>query len=108
MYAVIRRVRPEAEPRISDEEVVRRVQQELVPVYSKIRGFVAYYLVDMGNREISTVSIFESRDGAEESTRIAKDWVTRNRDALGSMRFEVAAEGEVRVHQTAEHAVGAR
>lgn len=75
MYAVIRRYKVKPG---SGEELARRAQQGFVPIVQGIPGFVAYYGIQSGNDEIATVSVFETREGEEESTRKAAEWVAQN------------------------------
>jgi hypothetical protein len=59
-------------------EVVRRTEQDFVPILRQIDGFVEYYNVDLGNGEGATISVFSSQAGAEESTAQAATWVQAN------------------------------
>jgi hypothetical protein len=72
MYSSIRRAngKPGTVP-----EVIRKVKEGFVPIASSVPGFVAYYLVDIGNDSVMTVSIFQDKAGAEESGKRAADWV---------------------------------
>jgi hypothetical protein len=47
------------------------VQEAFLPVVSDIPGFVAYYWVDAGGGVMLSVSVFESKEGADESNRRA-------------------------------------
>jgi heme-degrading monooxygenase HmoA len=60
------------------EEFLRRVQQGFVPLISKASGFRAYYVLQVRNDEVVSVSIFDTQAGAEESVRRAADWVAKN------------------------------
>ena len=42
------------------------------------KGFQAYYLLDTWDGGFATISVFEDRAGAEESTRAAAKWVAEN------------------------------
>ena len=97
MYASIRRyqIKPGAMP-----EITRRVNEGFVPIISKAPGFVAYYLVDAGNDIGATVSVFDDQAGAEESNRMAADWVKENIAALVASAPQITA-GEVVGHKTA-------
>jgi hypothetical protein len=75
MYAVIRRYN--SYEGMSDK-IVRRVNEGFVPLISGMRGFVSYYLLDVGDGTIATVSVFEDRQGADESTQAASEWVRKN------------------------------
>lgn len=43
---------------------------------------MAYYALSAGCGEIATVSVFEDEAGAEESARMAAEWVRQNLAAL--------------------------
>lgn len=60
------------------EEFVRRVQQGFVPLISQVSGFRAYYVLQVRDDEVVSVSIFDSQAGAEESVRRAAEWVAKN------------------------------
>ena len=97
MYASIRRynVSPGAAT-----EIAQRVSQGFVPIISKAPGFAAYYIVDAGNDIVASVSVFQDHAGAEESNRMAADWVKKNIASLFSGPPEITA-GAVTVHKTA-------
>jgi hypothetical protein len=76
------------------------VNQGFLPIISKAPGFVAYYIVDAGNDVVASVSVFEDEAGAEESNRMAADWVKENIASLVSGSPEITA-GAVTVHKIA-------
>jgi hypothetical protein len=56
-------------------------------------GFVAYFALDAGQGEYGTVSVFEDQASAEESNRVAEEWVNENlRELLPNPDY---AAGEV-------------
>jgi hypothetical protein len=75
MYLTIRNYEDEASDVV--EQTIRR-QDSLVALMRGIDGFVAYYIVDPGNGGLASVSVFETREGVEESTRAAAKWVADN------------------------------
>jgi quinol monooxygenase YgiN len=81
MFAAIRYY--QAEPP-SIDEVLRRVQEEFVPVIRDTAGFVSYSVLIPADREdeIVTVSVFEDQQSAEESNRKAVEWVAQNLSEL--------------------------
>ena len=79
MYTAIRRY--QMDPGVVNE-LIRRVEAKFVPMVSQVPGFVGYYVIDAGGGTVASVSVFEDRAGAEESTRRAADWV---RDRLASL-----------------------
>ncbi len=97
MYASIRRAnsKPGKVP-----ETIQKVKEGFIPIVSGVPGFVAYYLVDIGNDTVMTVSIFKDKAGAEESGKRATDWVKENLAPLMAGPLEIMV-GEVAAHKTA-------
>ncbi len=96
MFVTIRRY--QGQPGQTDE-VVRRVQQGLVPIVSKQHGFVSYHAVDVGNDVAVSISMYESRADADAANAAAASWVKANlSDLIGPAEVTV---GEVRVAATA-------
>lgn len=80
------------------DEWVRSVQVGFVPIVSKVSGFIAYYVLEVSNNEVVTVSIFDTRAGAEESVWQAADWVTQHLAPLNRGLTEMTL-GQVRIVQ---------
>jgi hypothetical protein len=80
------------------DEVSRRASQGFVPIVSGTPGFVAYYIVDGGDGNVASVSVFEEQAGADESTRRAAEWVADNLAELVEGGPQVLA-GEVTVEK---------
>ena len=76
MYAVIRRYR--VAEGVSVADLMQRVHRGFVPIISRVPGFVAYHAIDLGEGAVVSVSVFDGRDAAEESTRRAADWIQQN------------------------------
>lgn len=76
MYMSIRRY--EGVPPESIREITRIVEQGFLAIISQAPGFVAFYTIDAGDGVIASVSIFESQAGAEESNRLAADYIREN------------------------------
>jgi len=75
MYSALRR--HSIKPNFMDE-VMQRIQGEFLHIISREPGFIAYYAIRIGNNEVLTISVFETKIGAEGSTPIALEWVTKN------------------------------
>ena len=97
MHAAIRRY--QVDPG-SVDEIIRRVNEGLVPRIKEVSGFQAYYAVDAGDGRLASVSVFEDRAGAEESSRVAADWIRQNMASLFPNPPEVL-QGEVVAHEAA-------
>ncbi len=100
MFAAIRYYR--AEPP-SIDEVLRRVQEEFVPVIREMTGFVSYFALVPSDREheIITVSVFEDQQSAEESNSKAVEWVAQNLSELLRPTPEFAG-GRVIVYEASQ------
>ena len=76
-------------------EIVRRATEGFVPLVRAVPGFVSYSIVQSGSLAVS-VSTFQDRAGADESVRVAADWVKQNLGTLLPTPPRVIS-GEVRV-----------
>lgn len=81
------------------DELMRRIHRGFVPIISDVPGFLTYYALEIRNDEIATISVFETREGAEESTRRAASWVEKNIMSLIQGLPEVTV-GEAKVYQS--------
>ena len=73
MYATVRRYEGVDNSRTA--EVSKKVGETLIPNLSKLPGFGGYYLIEAGNGVMTSVSLFDTSAHADESSRIASDWV---------------------------------
>jgi hypothetical protein len=106
MYATIRRYTPKtANTKDAIEDLRHRIERGFVPMVEEVRGFHSYGAVNVGNKEIVTISIFEDKNGATESTRRAAEFVQKDplKDQLGKPEV---LEGELLVLK--EAGVGVR
>jgi Antibiotic biosynthesis monooxygenase len=91
MYAAIRRYHTDPD---SIDEIARRVNEEFLDIVSDMPGFVAYFVLNAGQGEIGSVSVFEDQQRAEESNSRAEEWVRQNLSDLLPTPPDFAA-GEV-------------
>jgi hypothetical protein len=61
-----------------DEGMRRQLTDEFLPIIQQASGFLAYYALDSGNGGLVTISVFEDRAGAEQSTTMAADYIREN------------------------------
>ena len=94
MYASVRQAK--IKPGTFDE-IMARIDEELVDIVSEASGFVAYYIVDLGNDEFLIVHIGENEAVVEEATSVVLDWVRDNVSHLMAAPPTVSA-GEVVIH----------
>ena len=93
MHAVIRKYT--ASPDVVTE--ARPKLQHLEQTMRGTPGFVAYFVIDAGEGVAASVSVFDDRKGAEESTHRAAEWVKRTLTDIVRGAPEITA-GEVTVH----------
>ncbi|MEW5956606.1 MAG: hypothetical protein AB1801_02700 [Chloroflexota bacterium] len=82
----------------SVDELVRRVNEGFVPIISQGPGFIAYSVLNAGEGVVASISLFETQTGAEESNKMAANWVKQNLASLLPTPPEITA-GEVMVHK---------
>ena len=78
MWAAVRRYEGITDP----AEAGRRVDESFLPLLEHVSGFIAYYWIDAGDGVMASLSVFEDQAGADESVRLAHDWVRDNAAAL--------------------------
>lgn len=74
MHVAVRRYEmpPELIP-----DIKAKIQSEFLPEIAHISGFNAYYAVQTSSSQIATISVFETEDGTDESTRMAAEFAQR-------------------------------
>lgn len=96
MFVTIRKYSPKngAVNKASLELLRRQIQEDFLPVIQQIPGFRGYYVVNVENRELITLSFCDSAEASEASTRCAADYTLRNPLMYELGRPEVT-QGEV-------------
>ena len=94
MFAVIRHYHFKPE---DGEKIDKLVRSGFVPLLKKAKGFVRYYWLDTGNGEGASISVFKDKAGADESIRLAADFVKAQMSALLNQKPEVI-EGPIKAH----------
>ena len=96
MFVTIRRYSPKngASNKASLEVLRRQLRDEFLPSLRKISGFAGYYVLNVGGRELITLSLCESKEGSVESSRCSAEYTLRNPLVYELGRPEVV-EGEV-------------
>ena len=90
--AVTPRRRPNNELRSREHLTESEVEKLIRP----IKGFVSYFLVRTSSGGFS-VSVFQDKTGADESIRVAREWISKNAGNTGAAA-PVVLEGETIVH----------
>ena len=93
MYAVIRHYRFRSE---DSEKITQLIQEGFLPLLKKANGFISYSWLDTGTGEGASLSVFQDKAGADESIRLAADFVKTNMTEFLSQKPEVI-EGPIKV-----------
>ena len=94
MFAVIRHYH--FDPK-DGAEIDRRIREEFVPIVKSAKGFVRYYWLDTGDGEGASLSVYKDKAGADESVRLAADYVKEHLSKLLTQKPEII-EGPVKAH----------
>jgi hypothetical protein len=80
MLVTMRRYSPKngAVNKASLELLRRQVQDDFLPVIQKIPGFKAFYVLNVSNQEVITLSFCETEAGMEQANQCAADYTLRN------------------------------
>jgi hypothetical protein len=94
MFAVVRHYHFD---KTDSKEIDRLVQDEFVPLLKKAKGFVRYYWLDTGAGEGASFSVFKDKAGADESVRLAAQFVKSKMAKYVTQKPEVI-EGPIKAH----------
>jgi hypothetical protein len=100
MFATIRRYEAIDQSRTS--ELVKKADETLVPSLTELPGFSGYYLIEAGNGVMSSIGLFDTKAHADESTRLASEWVREQKLETALPNAPNITSGEVVVHKTRE------
>jgi len=56
-------------------ELTKKVDENLIPKLKELPGFSGYYLIEAGNGVMTSISLFDTSEQADKSSRIASNWV---------------------------------
>ncbi len=98
MFATVRRY--EGIDSSNIDELTKKVGESLAPKLSKLPGFSSYFLIDTGTGVMSSVGVFETSTQANDSTRVASEWVRDEKLERILQNPPKVTEGEVLVHQS--------
>jgi hypothetical protein len=95
MHATVRRykIAPTSVGKLTQE-----IREGFVPIVSNVPGFKEYFWVNADDGVMFSISVYENRAGAEESSRRAAGWVREHIASLLPGPPEITT-GEVVVHQ---------
>ena len=98
MFATVRRY--EGIETSHKDELKKKVGESLAPRLSKLPGFSGYFLIDTGEGVMSSVGLFDTPTQANESTRVASEWVRDEKLERILKNPPKVTGGEVIVHKT--------
>ena len=96
MFATVRRY--EGIDASKKDELTKKVGESLAPRLSKLPGFSGYFLIDTGDGVMSSIGIFDTSTQANESTKVASEWV-RDEHLESILSPPKVTDGEVIVHK---------
>ena len=83
-------------------ELVKKVDESLLPTLSELPGFNGYSLIDAGDGVMTSVSFFDTAAQADESNRIAASWLREQKLETALPNPPKITSGDVVVHKTRE------
>jgi hypothetical protein len=100
MHCTVRRYEAVDQSRTS--ELIKMVDETLAPRLSKLPGFGGYHLVDAGDGVIISIGLFETAAQADESSRLASNWVREQKLETALPNAPEITSGEVVAHAARE------
>jgi hypothetical protein len=97
MFATVRRY--EGIDASHKDELTKKVGESLAPRLSKLPGFSGYFLIDTGEGVMSSIGFFDTPTQANESTRVASEWVRDEKLDRILKNPPKVTDGEVIVHK---------
>ena len=88
--------------RAAPDELVKKADETLVPSLSELPGFSGYYLIEAGDGVMSSIGFFDTSEQADESTRVASEWVREEKLETALPNPPKVTSGEVVVQKTGE------
>jgi hypothetical protein len=74
MHATIRRFEGVDMTRMN--EVAGKVNETLIPQLRELPGFTGYFLIEADNGVVSSLSLFETSEQTDESTKVVTNWIS--------------------------------
>jgi hypothetical protein len=100
MFATIRRYESVDQSRTA--ELVKKVDETLLPRLSKLPGFGGYHLVKAGDGVMSSIGFFDTSEQADESTKLVSNWVREEKFEKLLPNAPKITAGEIVAHKTPE------
>jgi hypothetical protein len=100
MFATIRRYDAIDQEHVGD--LVKKVDESLMPALSELPGFSGYYFIDAGNGVMSSIGFFDTAEQADDSARVAATWVREQKLENIVPNEPKVTTGEIVVQKTGE------
>jgi len=84
------------------DEVTKKVGESLLPRLSKTDGFRGYYLMETTEGVMSSIGFFDTMTQADESNRVAENWVRDEKLDTILPNAPKVTNGEVIVNKAVE------
>jgi hypothetical protein len=97
MHATIRRYESVDQSRTA--ELVKKAEDNLVPALRDLPGFNGYSLIDSGDGVMTSVGFFDTAAQADESTRVAGNWLHEHKLETALPHQPMITSGTVAVHK---------
>jgi hypothetical protein len=98
MHATIRRY--ESVDQNGTDELKRKINETLIPQLSKLPGFNGYWVIETDKDVFTSFSLFGTPAEAQESSRIAANWVRDEKLERTLPNPPVVTGGEVIAHKS--------
>jgi hypothetical protein len=79
--------------------LTRKVDENLIPKLKELPGFSGYYLIEAGNGVMTSISLFDTAEHADKSTRLASSWVRDEKLETALPNAPKITLGEVVAHK---------
>ena len=84
------------------DDVVKKVDESLMPRLSELPGFGGYYLIEAGNGVLNSIGFFDTQAQSAEFTRVAATWIREEKLESTLPNPPKVTNGEVLVQRTSE------
>jgi hypothetical protein len=98
MHATIRRY--EGVDQNRTDELKRKINETLIPQLSKLPGFGGYWVIESDNGVFTSFDLFATSAEANESTRVASNWMREEQLETTLPNPPAIIGGEVFAHKT--------
>ena len=83
-------------------ELIKQIDENLLPTLSELPGFNGYSVIDAGNGVMTSINFFDTQAQADESTRVAGSWLREQKLDTVLRTAPMITSGDVVVHKTRE------